>query len=132
MKTTTTVALLAGGAALAYVAYGKKPARFLGDKAEIGDAVAVPIGLDPAIASTPVTFGPIPPNATKYVFTVDAAGPDLLTGQAQGLVLALPGGGEQFVLFPNQAFLNQTHLMLRAQRRDVVGVVHAGRPVLFP
>ncbi len=135
MKPMTLGLLAVGGAALAYAAYGKK-ARFLGDKAELKDAVSIPIakaplgfGFDAAVFGN---FGTTLPNATKYVFRVDKADAETLTGQALGLVLTPPGAPEQFVLFPNQALLNQQGVALTGQRKDVVGIVRGTRQVLFP
>jgi hypothetical protein len=120
----STLGIAAGALGLAYLAFGKK-ARFLGDKVEVGDAVAVPLSASTQKFADSV-FGVLPPGATDYVFWVDAAGPDVLSGRAAGLQI-----GPAFVPFPRQAFLDQEHVMLSGFRKDVKSAMRHGRLVVL-
>lgn len=78
--------LLLGGLGLAGLGLyylGGKPARFLGDKAAVGDEVFVPI------AAGGVGFPGVPPQAGQLVVRVQSvSGPDVLIGPVVGFALA--------------------------------------------
>jgi hypothetical protein len=82
--------LLAGAAVIGGYLALSKPARFLGDKAQIGDDVFLPVGLGPPIQGIPAGTGQIMVHVTTI-------GPDTVSGPVTGYSLA---GAANFLMLP--------------------------------